>query len=441
MPQEAEPNDTPAAALAGNLWTPDVDIAGTWSVPGDQDFYAVTVPAGASLRVETFDITGAPDCLFTDTVVELLDTDGTTELARDDDGGVSYCSHIEPAYHPGAAGLAGGTYYVRVKEWSDWGDGPGDQAGTYRVVLTLLVPTCGDGVVEPGEECDDGNTASCDGCNRLCEPEGCGNNVRECLEECDDGNTSTCDGCTPTCLTEACGNHRVDCGEECDEGDQNGLPSSGCLADLCRPGELCTTESTGPCIPCGTPVDCDPLGRCADVDCAAGVCTAAPLACDDANPCTLEGCDALTGCTHALRDGATVPECDDQDPCTDPVCTEAGCSQTAKAGFDSARCRLDDLEGMLADDALDQKARTALGKLHKGAAAKVETAAVAAAAGKTGKAQAKLRSAAQKVARFAKKVVRLQPTHITDPNVGAQLSERSDDALARIEALRTALGD
>jgi len=168
MDQEGEPNDTPPDAALNNVWTGTSDIAATWSVPGDVDHYAVTVPAGASLRVETFDITGAPDCNVTDTVMQLLDTDGTTVLASDDDGGVNWCSRIEPAIHPGAAGLAGGTYFVRVVEWSDFGDGPGDQAAPYRVVITVLVPTCGDGVVELGEECDDGNTTPGDGCDASC---------------------------------------------------------------------------------------------------------------------------------------------------------------------------------------------------------------------------------------------------------------------------------
>jgi cysteine-rich repeat protein len=310
----------------------------------------------------------------------------------------------------------------------------------------LPPPNCGDGIVmtAEGEQCDDGNTVDCDGCNHLCETEGCGNNVRECSEECDDGNSSSCDGCTAACLAEECGNGRVDCGEECDEGDRNGLPDSGCLAHLCRFGELCTMGSTGPCIPCVTPVDCDPLGRCANVDCVDGVCMAASLVCDDGNPCTLDeedegGCDALTGCTYALRDPTTVPECNDGDPCTDPVCTEAGCGQAAQTGFDSARCRLDDLEVMLASDAVDEKARSKLTKLHDGAAAKVEMAAGAADAGKRAKARAKLRRAAKIVARFAKKVVKLQPAHITDPGVGSQLSAKSQDARVRIEALRDAL--
>ncbi len=171
MDQEGEPNDAPTDAGVNNLWTSTSDIAGTWSVPGDIDHYAVTVPPGASVQVSTWDITGAPDCLYTDTQLQLLDTDGVTELAADDDGGAGYCSRIDPYFHTGAEGLAGGTYYVRVNEWSDWGEGPGDRAAPYRIEITIIVPTCGDGVVELGEECDDSNTAPGDGCDASCQLE------------------------------------------------------------------------------------------------------------------------------------------------------------------------------------------------------------------------------------------------------------------------------
>ena len=46
---------------------------------------------------------------------------------------------------------------------------------------------CGNGTPDPGEECDDGNTTSCDGCSASCRVEGCGNGRVECSEECDAG--------------------------------------------------------------------------------------------------------------------------------------------------------------------------------------------------------------------------------------------------------------
>jgi cysteine-rich repeat protein len=60
---------------------------------------------------------------------------------------------------------------------------------------------CGNGTKEIGEQCDDGNTTSCDGCSSTCRIEACGNGVRECNEDCDDGplNGTPGDTCTAQC--------------------------------------------------------------------------------------------------------------------------------------------------------------------------------------------------------------------------------------------------
>jgi cysteine-rich repeat protein len=64
---------------------------------------------------------------------------------------------------------------------------------------------CGNGFVDPGEQCDDHNQVSGDGCNADCtSTETCGNSVRDGLqlEECDDGNLVSGDGCDSNCLLE-----------------------------------------------------------------------------------------------------------------------------------------------------------------------------------------------------------------------------------------------
>ena len=54
---------------------------------------------------------------------------------------------------------------------SDWDSGPDAQ----RLDLPIEVDcpdcngTCGDGVLKTGEQCDDGNQTSGDGCNLLCQ--------------------------------------------------------------------------------------------------------------------------------------------------------------------------------------------------------------------------------------------------------------------------------
>ncbi|VVB82457.1 Uncharacterised protein [uncultured archaeon] len=69
-------------------------------------------------------------------------------------------------------------------------------------------PTCGNGIVEDSEQCDDGNTISGDDCSSLCKLENstaiqptCGNGIAEATEQCDDGTSNgiTGDSCSSTC--------------------------------------------------------------------------------------------------------------------------------------------------------------------------------------------------------------------------------------------------
>jgi cysteine-rich repeat protein len=60
---------------------------------------------------------------------------------------------------------------------------------------------CGDGRVDPGERCDDGNRIDTDRCRNDCTLARCGDGVvRMGVEECDDGNTAAGDGCSVACV-------------------------------------------------------------------------------------------------------------------------------------------------------------------------------------------------------------------------------------------------
>lgn len=105
---ESEPNDTVGEAndVGAALVTATINPA------GDADYFAVTVAnGGATITVSTAG-DGADVCGPTgtvDTEVAILDVDGTTVLAQNDDlGFTSYCSVAS------ASGLAAGTYYVRA---------------------------------------------------------------------------------------------------------------------------------------------------------------------------------------------------------------------------------------------------------------------------------------------------------------------------------------
>lgn len=65
------------------------------------------------------------------------------------------------------------------------------------------VAGCGDGTVDDGEVCDDGNQISGDGCAADCmTDERCGNGIIDPGELCDDGNLLSHDGCSSACATE-----------------------------------------------------------------------------------------------------------------------------------------------------------------------------------------------------------------------------------------------
>ncbi len=94
---------------------------------------------------------------------------------------------------------------------------------------------CGNGAVDAGENCDDGNRTSGDGCSVVCQSEVgvCGNGVREYGEACDDGNSEDSDSCTKDCTIPAC----------IDSDATEEFP--GGLANFAVPGTVQVTSATG----------------------------------------------------------------------------------------------------------------------------------------------------------------------------------------------------
>jgi cysteine-rich repeat protein len=65
---------------------------------------------------------------------------------------------------------------------------------------TVVAVACGNGEVDPTEECDDGNQTDTDGCRNSCRWARCGDGVvRPGVESCDDGNDISSDGCNTFC--------------------------------------------------------------------------------------------------------------------------------------------------------------------------------------------------------------------------------------------------
>ncbi len=84
-------------------------------------------------------------------------------------------------------------------------------SGTVLVQVPEAEPgsgCCGNGQLDPGEGCDDGNTTGGDGCSSSCQSEDgcdgacCGDGHVDPGEDCDDGNTTGGDDCSETCKVE-----------------------------------------------------------------------------------------------------------------------------------------------------------------------------------------------------------------------------------------------
>ncbi|HEV8324867.1 MAG TPA: DUF4215 domain-containing protein [Myxococcota bacterium] len=104
------------------------------------------------------------------------------------------------------------------------------------------LPSCGDGVTDTGEQCDDANFIPGDGCDAACLLEAvCGDGMVGGTEECDDANPVNSDACLTTCLFAFCGDGYLQTGvEACEDPDpSNNL--DGCFAD-------CTTLTPTPAV-------------------------------------------------------------------------------------------------------------------------------------------------------------------------------------------------
>jgi cysteine-rich repeat protein len=161
---EATGNDTamsPGVPVTGT----DETYFGSIAPIGDSDFYAVTMPDGYNLEA-FLTVNSLDDCPSEPRgALALYAPDGATLLASDDDSGPSNnCGRIAADTTPAALRMPGGTYFLRVSESGDDAEIP-----TYFLHLRIVPAGCGNGLVEPGEACDDGDQTSGDGCDSGCQ--------------------------------------------------------------------------------------------------------------------------------------------------------------------------------------------------------------------------------------------------------------------------------
>ncbi|MGB0589551.1 MAG: hypothetical protein ACPGU1_07735 [Myxococcota bacterium] len=191
--------------------------------------------------------------------------------------------------------------------------------------------------LEDGLACDDGVFCTVD---EVCGEGVCGaGDARTCDDE-DPCTDETCEGdeCVPTFNQAMC-----DDGAPCTSGEfcTEGICGGGAPAD-CDDGDVCTIDL------------CDEEVGCVHLPTQNACCTEEGGGCDDANPCTTASCDEATGeCiqspnTAACDDGdactagdicaeltcaGTALDCDDDNPCTDDLCSPAdGCLHIPQDG-------------------------------------------------------------------------------------------------------------
>lgn len=168
-----------------------------------------------------------------------------------------------------------------------------------------LAARCGDQVIDEGEVCDDGATNSDsepNACRTSCVRPRCGDGVRDDNEGCDTGsaNSNTTPGaCRISCVLARCGDQVVDPNEGCDDGNTND-------ADDCRNNcreARCGNRVTDPGEQCDDGNDvggdgCQPT--CRSPICGDGF-RDPNEACDDGNTSENDGCrnDCTRGCTQA----------------------------------------------------------------------------------------------------------------------------------------------
>ena len=224
-------------------------------------------------------------------------------------------------------------------------------------------PVCGDGVVQDGESCDDGNDSNEDACTTACEQAVCGDGyLHQDVEACDDGNGVNDDECTNACAAATCGDGIVQAllDEECDDGnddDGDDCPGS-CVVAYC--GDGYHHQEVEGCDDGGDSETCD-------MDCTAAICgdeyvnAVAGEVCDDGNE--LESDDCVKCQAASCGDGYLhegVEECDDGNVEPGDGC-DASCASEWKTVFITSVLYKGDLGGLAGADAKCQARAEAAG--------------------------------------------------------------------------------
>ena len=210
-------------------------------------------------------------------------------VPSDKDRGDAHCDPHDPCKGTGTCGADFACHLSgALAPGAPCGDGKICRDGACQAAV------CGDGVVEAGEECDDGVNDGAHGCDSNCHFV-CvsADSTRNCApaDMCQGG--SSCNDTTHMCSTRTPLANGTDCGggKVCRQGQ--------CLSNLCGNGTVDTGEQCDP--PNGTTCD----SNCQNIVCGDGV-RAGQEQCDDGNLVNLDGCDSHCKFEQDLRANAVT---------------------------------------------------------------------------------------------------------------------------------------
>lgn len=197
---------------------------------------------------------------------------------------------------------------------------------------------CGDGMLQSGEQCDDGNSIATDACN-ACKGASCGDGTVQPGEECDDANNVNTDTCA-NCKNARCGDGFIQPGEQCDDMNNvstdacNACKSASCGDGVMQSGEQCDD---------GNSTTTDACANCQSARCGDGIRRAGVEDCDDSNSVNTDAC---VNCKEArCGDGfkqTGVEDCDDGNTVDTDTCTSSCKAARCGDGFKQGTEECDD---------------------------------------------------------------------------------------------------
>jgi hypothetical protein len=197
------------------------------------------------------------------------------------------------------------------------------QTSITMTVKCIKVSVCGNGVVEPGEQCEPPGTPTCSATCQSIMQAVCGDNIITAPETCDPPNTATCNATCQT-RTASCGDGFVTAPETCEP--PNTATCSATCTSIAPPDPCATCQLAGSQAP----------KKCFNTSAPGGGTTLANFGCNSLTGASKTNCQALLTCLQGATCQAAIHSAtadfgeaganfDDPTPCLCGTATDAAC--------------------------------------------------------------------------------------------------------------------